>query len=167
MLPRPNILLYNDFERTVGEEIGRIAYHDQRKADCLLIMGTSLKVSGCKSLVKDFSKAVHSRGGKVIFINTTEVTTNNWKDVIDVHIQGASDEWAELVEAELEKKEPTNKRRKRVRKDNEEQPKSVGRKRQKPVDKEDKVTRIRQGQPTLQPKLGKRGKTQGKNLFNI
>ncbi|CAG8501355.1 8855_t:CDS:2 [Funneliformis caledonium] len=161
MLPRPNILLYNDFERTVGEEIGRIAYHDQRKADCLLIMGTSLKVSGCKSLVKDFSKAVHSRGGKVIFINTTEVTSNNWKDVIDVHIQGASDEWAELVEAELEKKEAKGKRRKRVcEENNEEQPKSVGRKRQKPVDKEDKVARVRQGQPTLQLKLGKRSRTQ-------
>ncbi|CAI2163861.1 10963_t:CDS:2 [Funneliformis geosporum] len=154
MLPRPNILLYNDFERTVGEEIGRIAHHDQRKADCLLIMGTSLKVSGCKSLVKDFSKAVHSRGGKVIFVNTTEVTSNNWKDVIDVHIQGASDEWAELVEAELEKKEPTSKRRKRAREENNgEKPKSVGRKRQKP---EDKVSRVR----TLQLKSGKRSKTQ-------
>ncbi|GBC06129.1 hypothetical protein RclHR1_06640007 [Rhizophagus clarus] len=147
MLPRPNILLYNDFERTVGEEIGRIAYHDQRKADCLLIMGTSLKVSGCKSLVKDFSKAVHNRGGKVIFINTTEVATNNWEGIIDVHIQGASDDWAELVEAELEK-EPANKKRKRSYEDDEQNIK--GRKLKKPANKDDKIVGIKQGQPTLQ-----------------
>jgi NAD-dependent histone deacetylase SIR2 len=160
MLPRPNILLYNDFERTVGEEIGRVAYHDQRKADCLLIMGTSLKVSGCKSLVKDFSKAVHNRGGKVIFINTTEVATNNWEGVIDVHIQGASDDWAELVEAELEK-EPANKKRKRSCEDDE-QKNIKGGKLKKLANKDDKVIGIRQGQPTLQFK--RRSKLQGINF---
>lgn len=166
MLPRPNILLYNDFERTVGEEIGRVSYHDQRKADCLLIMGTSLKVSGCKSLVKDFSKAVHNRGGKVIFINTTEVATNNWEGVIDVHIQGTSDDWAELVEAELEMKEPANKKRKRAREDDDKRQKNTKTgKRQKPADKDNKVARVKQGQPTLQLKSRKRGRPQGKKEF--
>jgi len=161
MLPRPNILLYNDFERTVGEEIGRVAYHDQRKADCLLIMGTSLKVSGCKSLVKDFSKAVHNRGGKVIFINTTEVATNNWEGVIDIHIQGTSDDWAELVEAELEKKEPINKKRKRPNKDDKCGERLKNTKRQKTVDKSNKIVKVKQIQPTLQLKSRRRGRPQG------
>ncbi|CAG8798234.1 2083_t:CDS:2, partial [Racocetra fulgida] len=60
-----------------GLEIGQIATHYQDKADCLVIMGTSLRIPGVKAIIKDFARAVHDR--KV---------TKEWNGLIDYQIVG-------------------------------------------------------------------------------
>ena len=97
-------------------------------------MGTSLKVHGLKKLVKGFAKAVHQRSvptavnstqlsrtrnesslsslvdgnvGKVIFVNKTP-PSGEWGGVIDYHIEGTTDEWAERVLADWKKMRPTD-----------------------------------------------------------
>jgi NAD-dependent histone deacetylase SIR2 len=61
--------------------------------DVLLIMGTSLKVHGLKIMVKEFAKAVHTKGGKVIFVNRTKPPESTWGDVIDYWVEWDCDEW--------------------------------------------------------------------------
>lgn len=97
-------------------------------------MGTSLKVHGLKKLVKEFAKAVHQRSastiatstqpsrakrelslsslvdgnvGKVIFVNKTP-PAGEWSGVIDYHIEGTTDEWAERVLADWKKMRPAD-----------------------------------------------------------
>lgn len=97
-------------------------------------MGTSLKVHGLKKLVKEFAKAVHQRSahtaagstqsghtksearlsspvdgnvGKVIFVNKTP-PSGEWGGVIDYHIEGTTDEWAERVLLDWKKIRPTD-----------------------------------------------------------
>jgi len=97
-------------------------------------MGTSLKVHGLKKLVKEFAKAVHQRSaptavnstqsgrvngesslsslvdgsvGKVIFVNKTP-PSGEWGGVIDYHIEGTTDEWAERVLADWKKMRPND-----------------------------------------------------------
>lgn len=70
--------------------------------DLLLVMGTSLRVPGVKSLVKKFANAIHQREGSnqkrtnIIYINKTPPTVE-WHTVFDVHVQGSTDNWILLV----------------------------------------------------------------------
>lgn len=61
--------------------------------DLMLILGTSLKVHGLKVLVRQFAKAVHSRGGKVVFVNFTRPPESSWGDVIDYWVAWDCDAW--------------------------------------------------------------------------
>lgn len=61
--------------------------------DLLLILGTSLKVHGLKVLVRQFAKAVHSKGGKVVFVNFTKPSESSWGDVIDYWVAWDCDAW--------------------------------------------------------------------------
>lgn len=97
-------------------------------------MGTSLKVHGLKKLVKEFAKAVHRRSahtaanstqsgrtksearlsnlvdgnvGKVIFVNKTP-PAGEWGGIIDYHIEGTTDEWAERILLDWKKMRPTD-----------------------------------------------------------
>ncbi|CAG8664550.1 42500_t:CDS:2 [Gigaspora margarita] len=84
-----------------GLEISQLAAHDQGKADCLIIMGTSLRILGVKSLIKNFARAIHGHGGFVILVNATDVVTKEWNGIIDYQIEGTCDEWVKLVGTEL------------------------------------------------------------------
>ncbi|PIL32897.1 hypothetical protein GSI_05015 [Ganoderma sinense ZZ0214-1] len=65
---RPSVVLYNEDHKD-GEAVGNIVFKDLvgcpqgngRGADLLLVVGTSLRVSGAKRIVREFSKAVQSR----------------------------------------------------------------------------------------------------------
>jgi NAD-dependent histone deacetylase SIR2 len=59
----------------------------------MLIMGTSLKVHGLKVMIKEFAKAIHTRGGKVVFINRTKPPESTWGDVIDYWVEWDCDAW--------------------------------------------------------------------------
>ncbi|RKO83101.1 DHS-like NAD/FAD-binding domain-containing protein, partial [Blyttiomyces helicus] len=89
---RPNIILYNE-PHPSGDQIADFASHDVKKRpDLLIVMGTSLKVDGLKTLVKDMARKVHElERGRVIFINATEVGVKEWGDVFDFHILGSTD----------------------------------------------------------------------------
>ncbi len=99
---RPDIVLYGE-EHPNAHLISPIVQHDISLApDMLLILGTSLKVHGLKVLVREFSKAVHSRGGKVVFVNFTKPPESVWSDVIDYWVQWDCDAWVQ----DLKEKKP-------------------------------------------------------------
>ncbi|KIL00983.1 hypothetical protein PAXRUDRAFT_182675 [Paxillus rubicundulus Ve08.2h10] len=119
---RPAIVLYDE-AHPLGDDIGTIQTSDiARRPDMLIIMGTSLKVHGLKRLVKDFAKAVHDSAvtsttgtpksakswqGKVIFVNKTP-PGSEWADIIDYHVAGETDRWAEKVIEDWKKMRPSD-----------------------------------------------------------
>lgn len=100
---RPNIVMYGE-PHPCGEFIGKATRRDiaQGRPDLLLVMGTSLRVSGIKRLVKDIAGAVHERGGKVVYVNATAPARSEWVHWVDYHVQGDSDQWVE----DLRKRKP-------------------------------------------------------------
>ncbi|EMD41882.1 hypothetical protein CERSUDRAFT_147269 [Gelatoporia subvermispora B] len=121
---RPSIVLYDE-PHPLGDDIGSIQSSDiTRKPDMLIIMGTSLKVHGFKKLVKDFAKAVResappatssssssrntrSYAGKVVFVNKT-APGSEWDGIIDYHVEGETDQWAEKVIEDWKKLRPSD-----------------------------------------------------------
>ncbi|KAH7309302.1 DHS-like NAD/FAD-binding domain-containing protein [Rhexocercosporidium sp. MPI-PUGE-AT-0058] len=90
---RPDIVLYGE-EHPHANLIAPLVTHDLALGpDVLLIMGTSLRVHGLKIMVKEFAKAVHSKGGKVVFVNNTKPSESTWGDVIDYWVQWDCDQW--------------------------------------------------------------------------
>jgi NAD-dependent SIR2 family protein deacetylase len=90
---RPDIVLYGE-EHPHDHLIHPLVTNDLGLSlDVLLIMGTSLKVHGLKVLVKEFAKAIHARGGTVVFINRTKPSESTWGDVIDYWVEMDCDEW--------------------------------------------------------------------------
>jgi len=90
---RPDIVLYGE-EHPNANLIAPLVTHDLALGpDVLLIMGTSLRVHGLKIMVREFAKAVHSRGGKVVFVNQTKPSESTWGDVIDYWVSWDCDQW--------------------------------------------------------------------------
>ena len=90
---RPDIVLYGE-EHPNANLIAPLITHDLGLGpDFLLIMGTSLKVHGLKVMVKEFAKAVHVRGGKVVFVNQTKPPESTWGEFIDYWVEWDCDEW--------------------------------------------------------------------------
>jgi len=139
---RPSVVLYNEAHKD-GEGVGRMVQRDllgsskgkgRSGADLLLVVGTSLRVSGTKRMVREFSKAVRSRtspgtsfppgspgrdGGpnfKTIYLNLDfPMPTREWEGVFDVWIQGDAQQFAqmlyEVIEKETKGKEPASARK--------------------------------------------------------
>ncbi|KAF3904807.1 hypothetical protein ABW20_dc0104113 [Dactylellina cionopaga] len=101
---RPNIVLYDEMH-PLGDAIGQLTHYDATRMtpDLLLIFGTSLKVIGLKRIVKAFAAKVKSRGGKVVYINSTPASDSIWGDIIDFHIQMDCDAW--IKDLKLRRKE--------------------------------------------------------------
>jgi NAD-dependent SIR2 family protein deacetylase len=96
---RPDIVLYGE-EHPQAHLISTLVQHDLSLGpDMLLILGTSLRVHGLKVLVKEFAKAVHDRGGKVVFVNFTKPPESVWSDVIDYWVQWDCDAWVDDLQA--------------------------------------------------------------------
>ncbi|KAI0542568.1 DHS-like NAD/FAD-binding domain-containing protein [Xylaria digitata] len=92
---RPDIVLYGE-EHPQSDLISPIVQHDLAAGpDLLLVLGTSLRVHGLKVMVKEFAKAVHKKGGKVVFINFTKPSESVWGDVLDYWIDWDCDAWVE------------------------------------------------------------------------
>jgi len=90
---RPNVVLYGE-EHPEADMVGKLNESDIRAApDMMIILGTSLKVHGLKRIVKEFAKAVHAKGGKVVFVNNTAPTESVWNDTIDYHVEVDCDDW--------------------------------------------------------------------------
>ncbi|KAK7734281.1 NAD-dependent deacetylase hst3 [Cytospora paraplurivora] len=100
---RPDIVLYGE-EHPDSQRISDIIQHDLSLApDMLIIMGTSLKVHGLKTVVKEFAKAVHNKkDGRVIFVNYTKPADSVWADTIDFWVQMDCDSWVH----DLKEKKP-------------------------------------------------------------
>ncbi|KAI0114332.1 DHS-like NAD/FAD-binding domain-containing protein [Nemania sp. FL0031] len=90
---RPDIVLYGE-EHPQSDLISPIVQHDLAAGpDLLLVLGTSLRVHGLKVMVKEFARAVHKKGGKVVFINFTKPSESAWGDVLDYWIEWDCDAW--------------------------------------------------------------------------
>ncbi|CCU74668.1 NAD-dependent deacetylase [Blumeria hordei DH14] len=90
---RPDIVLYGE-EHPNSSLISPLVTHDLKLCpDILLVMGTSLRVHGLKVIVKEFAKAVHSKGGKVVFVNKTGPSESIWANIIDYWVDWDCDEW--------------------------------------------------------------------------
>ncbi|KJZ78662.1 hypothetical protein HIM_02053 [Hirsutella minnesotensis 3608] len=114
---RPDIVLYGE-EHPNSHLISPIVTHDLGlHPDMLLILGTSLRVHGLKVMVREFAKAVHSRGGKVVFVNFTKPPESSWGDVIDYWVQWDCDAWVGDLQDKIPKMwqapEPPKPRKKR------------------------------------------------------
>lgn len=103
---RPNIVLYG--ENHPFSEIITMGLNSDLKArpDLFLIMGTSLKVHGVKSLVKSMSQAVHSKNGIVVLVNKDILS--GWNGIIDYQIQSDCDEFIQNYELfKAQQQQPT------------------------------------------------------------
>jgi hypothetical protein len=90
---RPDIVLYGE-ENPCTQFISPLIQHDLSLGpDMLLIMGTSMRVHGLKVLVREFAKAVHDRGGKVVLVNFTKPPDSVWAEIIDYWVQWDCDAW--------------------------------------------------------------------------
>jgi NAD-dependent histone deacetylase SIR2 len=105
-----------DEPHPLGDDIAAIQTSDlSKRPDLLIIMGTSLKVHGLKKLVREFAKAVHhgstssssTAPPKVVFVNKTAPAAE-WAGVIDLHVQGTSDDWVERVIADWKHSRPVD-----------------------------------------------------------
>lgn len=100
---RPDIVLYGE-EHPNAHLISPIVTHDLTLyPDMLLILGTSLRVHGLKVMVREFAKAVHSKGGKVVFVNFTKPPESSWGDVIDYWVQWDCDAWVQDLQSRIPK----------------------------------------------------------------
>ncbi|KAK7044102.1 hypothetical protein VNI00_007818 [Paramarasmius palmivorus] len=136
---RPSVVLYNEAHKD-GEGVGEVVRRDlvgsskgkgRSGADLLLVVGTSLRVPGTKRMVREFAKAVHSRGKsskeagssststapspapgkedgdiqqplKAIYLNLDfPVPTREWEGVFDAWVQGDAQTFAEMLQEEL------------------------------------------------------------------
>ncbi|KAJ4124879.1 NAD-dependent deacetylase hst3 [Fusarium equiseti] len=100
---RPDIVLYGE-EHPNAHLISPIITHDLALCpDLLLILGTSLRVHGLKVMVREFAKAVHAKGGKVVFVNYTKPPESSWGDVIDYWVQWDCDAWVSDLQEKIPK----------------------------------------------------------------
>ncbi|KAJ7593389.1 DHS-like NAD/FAD-binding domain-containing protein [Mycena floridula] len=133
---RPSVVLYNEAHKD-GEGVGEAARKDlvgskgRSGADLLLVVGTSLRVPGTKRMVREFSKAVHSRGSnpkeketttpgssvssspspqeeepplKAIYLNLDfPVPSREWEGIFDVWLQGDAQKFGQMMQDELDR----------------------------------------------------------------
>ena len=97
---RPNIVLYGETHPD-AEALGSITTYDLNLSpDVLLILGTSLRVHGLKTLIREFAKSVHARPGgkgKVVFVNLSKPSESIWKDSLDYWVSMDCDAWVNTM----------------------------------------------------------------------
>ncbi|GAA5958042.1 hypothetical protein JCM8115_001110 [Rhodotorula mucilaginosa] len=95
---RPAIVLYDDpsfASSSAASHISSIADADLAAGPtCLIVAGTSLRIPGFRSLVKDFSKAVRQQGGFCVLVNR-EAVSKEWNAVFDYHFLGDTEVFAQ------------------------------------------------------------------------
>ncbi|KCV71488.1 hypothetical protein H696_02433 [Fonticula alba] len=88
---RPSVVLYNESHpraEDISEDVER-ALKDQ--PTLLMVMGTSLKVDGCRHLVRQLSRAVRNNGGISLYFDNSPLAPE-WLGIFDWHIMGDLDQ---------------------------------------------------------------------------
>jgi NAD-dependent histone deacetylase SIR2 len=81
-----------------GEAIEEIVQKDLAASpDLLLVLGTSLRVSGPKNLASRFARVVRKKGGIVVYTNLSP-PSHSWGRLVDYVIEGACDVWVKDLE---------------------------------------------------------------------
>ncbi|KAJ2556187.1 NAD-dependent deacetylase hst3 [Coemansia sp. RSA 1878] len=99
---RPAVVLYGE-PHPHSEDIARIIGHDTRALqgrkrathDVLLVLGTTLKVPGCKQLVRQLAAAPTTT---TIVVNNEHVCGRVWDNIVDYQIIGCVDDWCSRVQ---------------------------------------------------------------------
>lgn len=99
---RPRFVLYNEFHPD-GEVIGSIVENDLKKSkpDCLIIVGTTLKIPGVRRLVKEMSKTVKTNAnGCIIWIDIVKPGNADLKFIneIDLVVEGNCQDIPDIIE---------------------------------------------------------------------
>ncbi|BGP15332.1 NAD-dependent deacetylase hst3 [Rhodosporidiobolus nylandii] len=104
---RPSITLYDEAP-VAALTIGSLSVSDLSSSpDCLIVMGTSLKIPGFKKLVKEFAKAVKAKGGMRVLVNREEMGGKaEWKDVFDYQVISDIDSFVIRVTDDWKKSRP-------------------------------------------------------------
>ncbi|EGV63584.1 NAD-dependent deacetylase hst3 [Yamadazyma tenuis] len=98
---RPGIVLYGE-NHPQSEILAQGLNTDiKSRPDILIIMGTSLKVDGVKKLVKSLATSIHEKGGKVIFINKTQVSSSQWDNYVDYQVLCDCDNFIKVLKQEI------------------------------------------------------------------
>ncbi|KAJ2610794.1 NAD-dependent deacetylase hst3 [Coemansia sp. RSA 1365] len=101
---RPTVVLYEE-PHPHCEDIARIISHDARalgarraasKVDVVLVFGTTLKVPGCRQLVRRLATA--SPNTTTILVNNEPVCGRAWDGIIDYQVVGCVDEWCARIQ---------------------------------------------------------------------
>ncbi|KAJ2802614.1 NAD-dependent deacetylase hst3, partial [Coemansia guatemalensis] len=101
---RPTVVLYEE-PHPHCEDIARIIAHDTRalgarraasKADVLLVFGTTLKVPGCRQLVRQLATA--SPDTTTILVNNEPICGRAWDGIIDYQVVGCVDDWCARIQ---------------------------------------------------------------------
>ncbi|KAI3333801.1 DHS-like NAD/FAD-binding domain-containing protein [Ustulina deusta] len=89
---RPSMVMLDE-THPQGEEIAHLARRDEwASPDLLLVLGTSLKVNGSKSLLRQFARPIRRQGGKVIYVNLSK-PPSDCGALVDYWVQWDVDEW--------------------------------------------------------------------------
>ncbi|KAJ2372762.1 NAD-dependent deacetylase hst3, partial [Coemansia sp. RSA 2607] len=102
---RPTVVLYEE-PHPHCEDIARIISHDartlasrreQKATNVVLIFGTTLKVPGCRQLVKKLATA-SSDNTITVLVNNEPVCGKSWDGVVDYQIIGNVEDWCRKIE---------------------------------------------------------------------
>lgn len=104
-LLRPAIILYGE-SHPKSEDIESMQILDRSKADNLLVVGTSLKTHGSVSLIKDMSKFIKKRSGRVYYLDLASPPAKDVK-VFDHVLQVDCQDFAKLALDHLEMSKST------------------------------------------------------------
>ncbi|KAL7273204.1 hypothetical protein RUND412_003961 [Rhizina undulata] len=97
---RPRIVLYNEFNPD-AEAIGAVTKADLKsRPDCLIVVGTSLKVPGVRRIVREMCGVVQDyRGGMTVWINEEEPPLGKeFEGAFDLVVKGDCEKVAKLAD---------------------------------------------------------------------
>ena len=104
---RPDIVLYNEHHAHGGTIADFITADINKQTNLILVMGTSLKVGGLKSMLKDFAKVLKSRtGGEntlIVLVNKTPCSRAEWQGIFDYELIGDCDSWVTFLDEEFQR----------------------------------------------------------------
>lgn len=97
---RPRIVLYNEFNPD-AEAIGAVTKADLKsRPDCLIVVGTSLKVPGVRRIVREMCGVVQDyRGGMTVWINEDDPPVGkDFDGAFDIIVRGDCEKVAKIAE---------------------------------------------------------------------
>lgn len=97
---RPRIVLYNEFNPD-AEAIGAVTKADLKsRPDCLIVVGTSLKVPGVRRIVREMCGVVQDyRGGMTVWINEDDPPVGkDFDGAFDIIVRGDCEKVARIAE---------------------------------------------------------------------
>lgn len=99
---RPAVILYGE-SHPKGEDIAELQAIDEKRADCLLVVGTSLKTFGSVDLIKKLSANLRKNKNGPVYYMDLENPPANLVDVFHLFVQTDCQKFANHMLEELDK----------------------------------------------------------------